>query len=163
MMEPQTVTPMRNIYPSRRYTFDPFIRGQLFEHFVRRHLFPREVFYLLNRAGYYYRGITPYRASVANPDFLFLDERTCRDFYVEVKFRKDIGTGEIRWTDRDQLNRYQLINRKRPTFLLLGLGDNPLYPTSLALVPMARAKYVSIYRREIKNFSIPLDRPISSD
>ncbi len=93
---------------------------------------------------------------------MFRDRKTNKVFYFEAKFRK-YYYGDIVWTYREQLSRYQAIGREIPTFIILGLGDRPMYPILLTLIPIAEAKYVAFFRRYIMNFVIPLNQDISAN
>jgi hypothetical protein len=142
-------------------TASAFEKGRLFEEYALRCLFPEKYFDLIKRAGYYNQRTGQYDPSFSNPDFLFFDKRNRKEFFVEAKFRTDYLTGEVTWTYAGQLYRYQTLSRILPTFLLLGLGDRPDYPTYLTLIPMAKAKYVALYRRLLKEFTIPVNEAIT--
>jgi hypothetical protein len=83
--------------PNKNLAFD-FIKGQLFEKYVLQCLFSSDHFVLIGRAGYASPGRNPYQPFICDLDFLFLDKRAERKFYVEAKFRKDHFTGEVTWT-----------------------------------------------------------------
>jgi hypothetical protein len=141
---------------------DSFEKGRQFENYVRNCLFPEKNFELLKYPGYYRNESCKFDPSCQDPDFMFRDRKTNKVFYVEAKFRK-YYYGDIVWTYREQLSRYQAIGREIPTFIILGLGDRPMYPILLTLIPIAEAKYVAFFRRYIMNFVIPLNQDISAN
>lgn len=138
-----------------------FKMGQTFEEYVREFLFIDKYYKILERT-HDYKTNKDYVQSSLKPDFKFLDNWTKREFYVEAKFRTGLYNNKIVWCNDKQLNRYFDYNREKPTFLILGMGDNPKYPEFLSLIPLSQAKYTGLFPSHAEKFEIAIDKPISS-
>lgn len=141
-------------------TPETFQVGRTFEDYARKQLFIPSYYVEVERTPEYNRFHKDYNA--LKPDFTFYDRWEKREFYVEVKFRAWTDNGKVRWCTDEQLRRYKQYAGKKPFFLLLGIGEDPMKPAKLALIPLEKACYTELYLRRIYDHEIYLDKPITS-
>jgi hypothetical protein len=135
--------------------------GKAFENYALKFLFRREDFIFLERVPDYTRDWDLFALNALKPDFKFRDKNTGQEFYVEVKFRQRYKKcNEIRWARPSQLSRYMFYNRSLPTFLLIGIGDDPECPSLVALIPLEQACYTRLFIKRIKLFEIPASKAV---
>ena len=143
-------------------TPESFKIGEQFENYIRDNLFIDRYYDLIERTHNYRTNQHDYVLSSMRPDFTFRDRMTRKEIYVEAKFRTGLYQGKVEWCKDKQLLRYLEFNRERPTFLLLGMGNNPQKPNFVALVPMVKARYTGLFPSFLKGFEIHVDEPVSS-
>jgi hypothetical protein len=133
--------------------------------------FSKEHFSLKNWAGdKYVEG--RYAETSTQPDLL-LDLKVSGKTYplaVECKWRRKPGSDFIQFANEGQLQRYQAfeIDKKIPTFIVLGVGGTPSSPEAVYIIPVKRfSKYVqymdnlkSYKRSGNRNFSYAFDKQI---
>lgn len=68
-------------------------------------------------------------------------------FYVECKFRSTLYKDKLKWSNSQQLRRYQDFARENglPFFVVIGLGGNPSYPERMFCIPLEEAKYSGLF------------------
>jgi hypothetical protein len=54
-------------------------------------------------------------------------------------------------------------NQSLPTFLLIGIGDDPERPSLVALIPLDQACYESLFIQRIKRFEISAREAVRSE
>jgi len=91
-----------------------------------------------------------------NPDFLFRDKRTREEFWIEAKYRKGLfrnknGQEVCEICNPGQLNRYKEVEKTsgKRVYICLGLGDDPLYPETVHLIPIREA-YPQLFPSRLK-------------
>jgi hypothetical protein len=137
--------------------------GKAFENYTLKFLFRREDFIFLERTPDYTSDWDLFALNALKPDFKFRDRQTGQDFYVEVKFRqRHKKCNEIRWARPLQLSRYMFYNQSLPTFLLMGIGDDPESPSLVSLIPLGQACYPRLFIQKIKRFEIPARKAVRS-
>jgi hypothetical protein len=105
---------------------DSFIKGEAFEDYVRKFIFPKSDYDLVHRTHDYNSNNGDYVESSLKPDFKFRDKKNGNEFYVEVKWRRGSYNREnkIEWCNDKQLKRYKAIDKnENKVFVLLGFGD----------------------------------------
>jgi hypothetical protein len=142
-------------------TPESFKMGEKFENYVRDFLFVDNYYDIVERT-HNYKTNKDYVESSLKPDFTFRDRWAKREFYVEVKFRTGLYKDKISWCNEKQLARYQAFSKTKPSFLILGMGENPKYPEFLSLIPFSEAKYTGLFPSFAEKFAIELDKPVSS-
>ena len=136
--------------------------GQAFEDYVRKYLFVKQYYDLLEMTHDYHTNHKDYVESSLKPDFMFRDKYTEREFYIEVKYRANLYNGKLVWCNDEQLNRYQYINKYVPVYLILGDGGKPHWPDSLSQIPLSKAKYTGLFPWFADKFAIEPERPVTS-
>lgn len=133
-----------------------YIVGEYFEDFARECIFPAKHYDLIVRTPRYRDNQRDFQLISLNPDFLFRDKKTKKQFAVECKFRSDLSQDEkFEWTNPKQLQRYREYSKNIPVFVLLGLGEYPDYLELVSLLPLSEAKYYGLYLSVLEEFSIP--------
>jgi hypothetical protein len=139
-----------------------FKDGQRFEDYVEEYLFISKYYDLLEKTHNYQTNSKHYVESSLNPDFMFRDRYTNREFYVEAKFRAHLYNNKLVWCNNEQMQRYQNINKFIPVFLILGDGGKPNWPDYLSLIPLSKAKYTGLFPWFVDQFEIEPERAITS-
>ncbi len=144
-------------------TPESFKKGEQFEKYVRSTLFVQSYYELSHKTHSYLENKNDYVETSKLPDYLFRDKKTKRDFYVEVKYRSDFYKDKIEWCKNfEQLKRYQVVNKEKPVFLLLGIGEPASSPQCLCLIPMSDIKYTGLFESFLTKYVIENDKAISS-
>ena len=131
-----------------------YVKGDEFEHFVRKVLFPDGHYELLSKTHDYITNKHDFVASSKEPDFKFKSRRTGEEFYVEAKYRQGFHEGMLEWCKPYQLKRYQEIDGKIPVYIVLGIGGHPEMPDSVCLVPMKHIRFTRLYPSVLRKYSI---------
>jgi hypothetical protein len=138
--------------------------GKAFENYALKFLFRRKDFIFLERTPDYTQDWDFFALNALKPDFKFRDKHTGQEFYVEVKLRQRYkNCNEIWWTRPSQLSRYMSYHQSLPTFLLIGIGDDPERPSLVALIPLNQACYTKLFIQRIKRFEIPTKEAVRSE
>ena len=141
---------------------ESFKKGDEFENYVRANLFIANYYDLVHMTHDYNTNQNDFVEETKEPDYLFRDKKTKKEFYLEVKFRANLFNGKIEWCKDYQLKRYQEFNKKTPVFVIIGHGGISKMPESIYLLPLGSAKYTGLFPNYAKEFSIDLDRPVTS-
>jgi len=147
---------------------ESFVKGEEFEEYVRKYIFPSDRYELIHRTHSYNDNKGDYIESTLYPDFLFRCKDTGKKFYVEAKFRSgdydefDNEYSDIKWTYPKQLKRYQEINKQTPVFLCLGVGGKAKDPERIHIIPMKRLKYIELYDSFLMDHEFYRKKPVFS-
>jgi hypothetical protein len=146
-----------------RALFTPasFKTGERFENYIRKKLFTDRYYEQLQRT-YGYNVKTKNFVHSSNPDFKFRDRRKSKIFYAEAKYRKSFYKGQLTWCTDDQLEHYQRCNREFPVFIILGVGGEPWQPAFVALIPLHKVNFTSIYLSLAEKYQVRNRRPVLS-
>jgi len=143
------------------FTPQSFKTGEKFEHYIRKKLFTERYFQLVEKTyGYGNKGVN-YVKSV-NPDFKFFDRRTKRFFFIEAKYRKSFYKGQLSWCTEKQLEHYHQCNRETPVFIVLGVGGEPWRPAFVALIPLYKVNFTTLYLSFAEKYKIHPRRSVLS-
>jgi hypothetical protein len=134
---------------------ESFVKGDEFEDYVRRFLFPADEYTLLQRTHDYQVNKKDFVESSKEPDFKFRSIKTGREFYIEAKYRSDYFDGGVEWCKPFQLRRYQDIDRDTPVYIVIGIGQAPGDPEKIFLLPLKEIKNPGLFRSFLKCFEIP--------
>lgn len=141
---------------------ESFARGEEFEEYVRKFVFPKGKYELIHVTHAYEKNRNDYVKSSLHPDFKFRCIETDREFFVEVKFRK--GTyykNKIEWCKQYQLKRYKEIDKNEAkVFLCLGLGDDPSLPDEVFIIPLSKLDFTSLFDSFLDKYSFYLEKPV---
>ena len=142
---------------------ESFYKGEEFENYVRKYIFPSDRYELLHRTHSYTDNKKDYIESTLYPDFLFRCKRTGREFFVEAKFRSRLYDNYVEWTYPSQLKRYHEIDSQTPVFLCLGLYGKPKNPEFIFVIPVSKIKYTKLYPSFLEKFEFYPKKPIFND
>jgi hypothetical protein len=140
-----------------------FVKGEVFEDYVRNIVFPSDCYKLINRTHNYATNNGDYVESSLKPDFEFQCLETSKKFHVEVKYRKGYYNyqDKLEWCKPYQLKRYKEIDKEQPVFLLLGIGDRPNKPDEIFIIPMSKIGFTGFYDSFLDQYSFPyVDKPV---
>ena len=143
---------------------ESFSKGEEFEEYVRKVVFPKDKYDLVHRSHKYADNKEDYVETSLYPDFAFRCKESNREFFVEVKFRN--GTyykNKIEWCKPYQLKRYkELAATDSPIFIALGLGDNPSKPSETFIIPLNKIEYTAFYDSFLDKYSFYTGKPVFS-
>lgn len=144
---------------------DSFVKGEEFEDYVRKYMFPQDNYQLIHKTHNYENNRDDFVESSLLPDFKLRDLKNGREFYVECKFRNGYlnQKDQIEWCNKNQLKRYQRIHKNdAPVFIALGFGDKGSYPEDLCLFSLREAKWTGLYPSFLDKYEFYLDKPVFS-
>ena len=130
---------------------ESIIKGDEFENFVRRKIYPSDRYILLHKTHSFSKG-KEFIESSLYPDFLFRDKKTNEEFYVEAKYRSNLVKGKIQWCTKEQLDRYRKISKDKKTFIVIGFQGRPTFPKKIYLVNIDDINYHDLYPGTIKDY-----------
>ena len=142
-----------------------FIKGEEFENYVRKYIFPKSDYDLVHKTHDYNSNNGDYVESSLKPDFKFRDKKNGNEFYVEAKWRRGVYNKEnkIDWCNQNQLRRYKAIDKnENKVFIVLGFGDKATKPEEIVLFPVSSCNYYSLYDSFLNKYSFYVDKPIFS-
>ncbi len=142
---------------------ETFVKGDEFEGFIRKHLFPHDDYDLLERTHDYTFNKKDFVESSKEPDFKFRSRKNGKVFFVEAKYRSVFSKGAIEWCKPYQLTRYEAINRETPVYIVIGVGNLPSSPEHVFLVPVKHIKYVRLFRSFLREYEVSRGRCVSAD
>ncbi len=124
----------------------PEIKGTRFEKFVYDEIFIDKLYDLVEMTPDFSANSERFDERNLNPEFRFRDKRTGEEFWVEAKYRKSLPrnkNGQIvcEICNPDQLKRYKEAEKSsgKKVYICLGLGNNPLKPDTVHLIPVKDA------------------------
>jgi len=134
----------------------PEIKGSRFEKFVSEKIFNDILFDLVEMTRDFDSNSERFEERSMKPDFLFRDRRTREEFWIEAKyrnglFRNDKGQMICEICKSGQLNRYQEVEKStgKKVYICLGIGDNPLFPKTVHLIPVMNT-YPQLFQSRLK-------------
>ena len=133
---------------------DTFKKGDEFEEYVQKVLFPNSNFILLQQTHDYIANKNRYIESSKEPDFKFRSRIEGKDFFVEAKYRSGFHNGVIDWCKPFQLRRYQIMDNIIPVYIAMGIGGQPKEPYQISLIPMKHIRFCRLYPAFLTKFSV---------
>ena len=140
---------------------ETFVKGDEFEYFVRKHLFPVNKFELVQRTHDYTSNKDDYVESSKEPDFKFRSRKSGFEFFIEAKYRSGFYDGAIQWCKPYQFRRYKEIDKDTLVYIVIGVGRQPGNPQNIFLLPTRKTKYTRIVYSLLKFYEIPKGRCVS--
>ena len=138
---------------------ESFVKGEEFENYVRKYIFPLELYTLKHKTHGYTDNKNDYDDESREPDYIFISKKTKREFHLEVKFRSHFYDNAVKWCKGYQFKRYHEYDKECPVFILLGVEGTPENPENLFLFPLRKVKYTKLFRSILERYQIPLDKP----
>ena len=134
----------------------PEIKGSRFERFISKEIFIDKLFDLVEMTRDFDSNSERFEERSMNPDFLFRDKRTGEEFWIEAKYRKGLFKNEkgqfvCEICKPWQLNRYKEVEKStgKKVYICLGMGEDPLFPETVHLVPVKDA-YPQLFQSRLK-------------
>ena len=134
----------------------PEIKGSRFEKFVSEEIFKDILFDLVEMTRDFDSNSERFEERSMNPDFLFRDKRTREEFWIEAKYRSGLFRNEkgqlvCEICKSGQLNRYKEVEKStgKRVYICLGIGDDPLFPKTVHLIPVVNA-YPQLFQNRLK-------------
>jgi hypothetical protein len=97
-----------------------------------------------------------YAQSNRNPDFTlkFKMKDVDVDFSVECKYRSDYYKNGVEWCSDKQMEFYKSFahEKKRPVFVVIGLGGKPDSPEELFIVPLSEMKNTFAHKSFLQGY-----------
>jgi hypothetical protein len=123
-------------------------KGDDFEKYVVQK-FSKSYFSVLEWTGDKFVNGT-YAQSNRHPDFTlkFKMKDVDVDFSVECKYRSDYYKNGVEWCSNKQMEFYKSFAeaKKRPVFVVIGLGGKPASPEELFIVPLSEMKNTFVHK-----------------
>jgi hypothetical protein len=132
-----------------------FVKGDEFEAYLRRVIFPASRYDLVDRSHSYTANREDFIERSKEPDFRFRNRASGTEFYVEAKYRSVFYRQGIDWCQYYQLQRYHAIDAETPVYAALGVAGTPSSPEYLFLFPVRRTQYTRLFPSFLKTFEIP--------
>lgn len=139
-----------------------FKLGEAVEEYARVFIFPPNWYDLVYKTPDFSVNDKDYAEMSKNPDFIFRDKYTKKEFQVEVKYRSTLLDGKIVWANPSQLKRYQEADKKSPVFILIVTGNDKDPITKIYLIPVRQIKYTGLYPNSIAKYEIDSEEPLPS-
>ena len=147
----------KTVSVSRRAKPDSFVKGEIFEDFVRDNLFIKADYDLVHRTHNYEQNSNDYIESSLLPDFKFRCKKTRIQFYIEAKFRSKYYNDFIDFASVEQFDRYQIYDNDAPVFIILALGGSSSNPNRLFLIPVSKLNSNIIHIDDLENFEVSFE------
>jgi hypothetical protein len=142
---------------------ETYVKGDEFEDFVRKHIFPSNSYEVLSRTHDYNSNKNDFIQSSKEPDFKFKAKINDKIFFVEAKYRSKYFNGAVEWCKNYQLTRYRTINKTTPVFIIIGVDNSPSSPKQIFLIPIKCIKYTKLFHSFLKEYEIPNNHSVSPD
>ena len=134
----------------------PEIKGGRFESFVSEEIFNDILFDLIEMTRDFHSNSERFEERSVNPDFRFRDKRTGEEFWIEAKYRNGLfknekGQDVCEICKPWQLTRYKEVEKStgKKVYICLGIGDDPLFPKTVHLIPVVNA-YPQLFQNRLK-------------
>lgn len=137
------------------YNQSSWTKGEQFENFVQKTLFPESHYELLHKTNDYRQNSARYVQSSLKPDFQFKCRITGKIFYVEAKFRSKTFQGKYDILSPQQFQSFPDINSgDSPIFIAFGYGGKAENPDFVSLIPFEEGTVRSISPEKVYEFNI---------
>jgi hypothetical protein len=134
-----------------------FVKGDQFEDFLRRVVFPASHYDLVGKTHDYSVNRKDFVESSIEPDYRFRERTSGREFYVEAKYRSVFHPQGLDWCKDYQLPRYLDIDATTRVLVALGAGGTASAPRYLFLFPVRGVRYTCLFPSFLWPFEIPQD------
>jgi predicted Fe-S protein YdhL (DUF1289 family) len=144
----------------------PEQKGKIFEEYVQKHIFKSTTYEAVHKTPPYTSNEEDFVRSSLDPDFIFSNWKTPREFWVEAKFRAKPREGKIIYWEENkqpQLERYRGRNKKMPVLLIIGTGEDVKKLSAIYLIPVQEIKNNCLYFEDAKKFEIKIGEVLSSE
>jgi hypothetical protein len=139
---------IRNLIP------ESFDKGEKFEDYIRREIFKKDKYIIVERSHNYATNNGDYVESTLRPDFKFRNKTTQEEFYLEAKFRTNMYKKSVKWSNLKQMKRYKSYAMELPFYTVIGLGGSPENPENLYMIKVNNKTRVSIKYNDLNGFKL---------
>ncbi|PKG50721.1 hypothetical protein [Olleya sp. 1-3] len=134
-----------------------FEKGEKFEGFVEKHLFPESDYDLIHRTDSFSQNSKRYSENTLKPDFKLRCKKSKKEFYIEAKYRSCFNSDDkVEIISFPQLERFRKIQADENIiiFIAVGLEGTPENPDKISLIPLNELAYLKLYPSFINKFKI---------
>ncbi|MBM09753.1 hypothetical protein [Leeuwenhoekiella blandensis] len=145
------------------YHHDSFAKGQAFEDYVQKRLFPEKDYELLHQTNSFDQNSQRYVGDSRLPDFRFKHILTGNEFHIEAKYRTRPFQDAYDILSETQVETFKSVHTPQiPVYIVLGYGGSANWPDYVSLIPYAIYKEQSIpvpvaYQHRINRSSVNID------
>ena len=141
---------------------ESFVKGEDFEKYVREYMFPDSDYELIYQTSSYSQNKDRFATDSMKPDFLFMDRKTKKQFYVECKYRSDEYRKDekLEWTYPEQLKRYKEVSKDIPVFIALGIQGTSYDPDFIFLIPLKNVSFCGFYDSFLSKYEFYKRKPV---
>ncbi len=136
-----------------------FRKDEQFESFVLHHLFPPELYTLIDHASGNLQNAGRSRKQTMQPALLLRDNSNGLEFYAACKYRYGLIANSFRFSMSPQIGRYKTYS-ERSFFLVLGLGGSANAPTEVFLANFKDCPHEHLLKRHLVGKAIPTHIPV---
>lgn len=141
---------MENNYNPTSYS-----KGEAFENFVEKILFPSNHYEILHKTQDIRQNSKRYVRSSLKPDFQFKCKTTGKIFYVEAKFRSKTFNDQYDVLSEQQYQSFPNLNQPQsPIYIAFGYGGNSESPDYISLIPLEAVNSRALSPEEIAKYDI---------
>ena len=140
--------------------FEAFRKGEAFENYVRKSLFPHERYVLVDRTHSYATNKDDFIESTLKADFKFRHKASGKEFCVEAKWRNKLFNNHVEFSNPDQLIRYKFYGQQQPLYIVIGLGGTADHPSEIFMEDVDKLNSYKIPARDLArlNFNSQMNR-----
>jgi len=142
---------------------ETYVKGDEFEHYVRKCLFTKEEYDLVHQTHDYIANKNDFVETSKEPDFKLRSRRSGREFLVEAKYRSEFYQGAVEWCKPYQLKRYKAIDKVISVLVAIGVGGLPESPKHVYVVPLKHIRYTRLFSSFLKEYEVPTCRCVDAD
>tara|TARA_B100002049_G_scaffold83872_1_gene61890 strand:- start:3675 stop:4688 length:1014 start_codon:yes stop_codon:yes gene_type:complete len=120
------------------YNHDSFEKGQAFEDYVQKRLFPEKDYELLHQTNSFDQNSQRYVGDSRLPDFRFKHILTGKEFHIEAKYRTRPFQDAYDILSETQVETFKTVHTPQiPVYIVLGYGGRATWPDYVSLIPYA--------------------------
>lgn len=148
---------------SSGYHHDSFAKGQAFEDYVQKRLFPEKDYELLHQTNAFDQNSQRYIGDSRLPDFRFKHILTGKEFHIEAKYRTRPFQDAYDILSETQVATFKTVHTPQiPVYIVLGYGGRANWPDYVSLIPYAIYQDQSIpvpvaYQHRMNRSSVNID------
>lgn len=141
---------------NQNHNQESFQKGQAFEDFVEKLLFPASHYALLHKTNSFDQNSQRYVGDSKKPDFRFSCILTGFEFHVEAKYRSKPYQGHYDILSEQQLSSFPEIHQADcPVYIALGYGGTADAPAYVSLLPYDQYREARILVEDVASHQIP--------
>lgn len=141
---------------NQNHNQESFQKGQAFEDYVEKLLFPASHYALLHKTNSFDQNSQRYVGDSKKPDFRFNCILTGFEFHVEAKYRSKPYQGHYDILSEQQLSSFPEIHQADcPVYIALGCGGTADAPAYVSLLPYDQYREARILVEDVASHQIP--------
>ena len=143
-------------------TPETFRKGEVFQSYVRQHLFCKDEYIKLQKTPGYVENKGDFAENTKEPDFKFMSANG-KTFFVEAKYRSRYFKGSIELCKPYQMRRFREIAKRTPIYVVIGVGGHSTNPAEVFFLPFKKIQYSCLFPSFLRPYQVPANRPISEN